>query len=371
MAARLTDKTLYAAAGMDPKTGLPTRIGGKCEGLKKDEVRKQLRILDEQDAINAFTWHNLPDGLNGRLLERILYYKGQGAMFKLNDKFYFLPYALQAPDDSSGIDVYGRFTGITPLPFNGTTADKEKPLIKGLTYKPVYDVQTPLNFLDKSDSEIRRFLDESCVILKDYTEQMSQTNISRQVVNDPLLDFMSEMLPFMRTALANSTGITGLRVTSPDEAISVLTANEALIQAALNGQPFVPITGNLDFQLLTKGGTVKAEEFLLCLQALDNYRLSLHGLDNGGLFQKRSHMLEAEQETNSGNTGLVLRDKLQNRQDFCDIFNSIHGLGIWCEPSETVLGMDRDGDMVAGSNESGNSNMATSEEVTIDEDIDG
>lgn len=373
MSARLTDKALYDAAGMDPKTGLPKRFNpnpGAC--ITKEDIRKQLRILDEQDAINSFTWYNLPDGLNSRLIERILYYKGQGAMFKMNDKFYFLPYALQAPEDSSGIDVYGRFTGITPLPFNGTATDKEKPLIKGLTYKPVYDVQTPLSFIDKSPEELKEFIDTSCVILKDYTEQYAQTNISRQIINDPLLDFMSEMFPFMRTTLVNSTGIEGMRVNNQDDAVSVMTANQALLNAALTGQPFVPIVSNIDFQLLAKGSGMKAEEFLLALQALDNYRLSLHGLDNGGLFQKRSHMLEAEQKTNSGNTGLVIRDKLQNRQDFCDIFNSIHGLGIWCEPSETILGMDRDGDMIAGSNESGNSNMSEQvEEETIDESYNG
>lgn len=88
---------------------------------------------------------------------------------------------------------------------------------------------------------------------------------------------------------------------------------------------------------------------MLALQSLDNYRLSLYGLDNGGLFQKKSHMLAAEQEMNAGNTGLVAEDGLRNRQDFCVIANSIFGTSMWCEPSETTLGMDRDGDMVAGS----------------------
>lgn len=89
------------------------------------------------------------------------------------------------------------------------------------------------------------------------------------------------------------------------------------------------------------------------MQSLDNYRLSLHGLDNGGLFQKRSHMLEAEQEMNAGNVGLVMRDRLQCRQEFCNIANSIWGLDMWCEPSETVIGMDITGDGVAGDDEAG------------------
>jgi hypothetical protein len=87
------------------------------------------------------------------------------------------------------------------------------------------------------------------------------------------------------------------------------------------------------------------------MQSLDNYRLSLYGLDNGGLFQKKSHMLEAEQNMNTGNTGLILQDSLKCRQDACDIINSVWDLDVWCEASEVVLNIDRNGDMQAGGEE--------------------
>lgn len=80
------------------------------------------------------------------------------------------------------------------------------------------------------------------------------------------------------------------------------------------------------------------------MQALDNFRLSMYGLENGGLFQKKSHMLEAEQKMNNGNIGLIMQDGLTLRQDFCNIINSIWGIGIWCEVSETVSGADRNFD---------------------------
>ena len=54
---------------------------------------------------------------------------------------------------------------------------------------------------------------------------------------------------------------------------------------------------------------------------------------------------------NQGKASLVLQDKLKNRQDFCDIVNSIWGLGIWCEISESVLGIDRDLDGEASDND--------------------
>lgn len=357
--ARLEDPSVLIQAGIDPKTGLPIRAGSNRCTLKAD-IKKQLRIVDEQNAVNRFTWYNLPEGLNGRLMERILYYKGQGMFFFLKDKFYFLPYALDG-----SIDVYGRFTGVTPLPFNGSTGDgtKERPWITGLTFEPIYDVVVPEDY--ESVEAIMDKLEGSCVLLKDYTEQYAQTNIARQIINDPILDVMAECFPYLRTALKNSTGVQGMRVGTENESANVWAANNAINKAALEGDSKVPIVGTVDFQDLTSGETAKAEEFLLAMQSLDNYRLSLYGLDNGGLFQKKSHMLEAEQEMNTGNVGLVMRDSLQNRQDFCTICNSLWGLDMWCEISETVIGMDTTGDGVAGDNEAGQKEMIQ-EEATDD-----
>lgn len=348
------DLDAYYAAGINPQTGLPIKAGDNgISCISKADIKKQLRILDEQDAVNRFTWYNLPSGLNSRLMERILYYKGQAMFFKIKDNFYFLPYALDGT-----IDVYGRFTEVTPLPFNGSTKakdGKELPWIPGLKRKVAYDIQMPEDYVSEEGEinwdKIEEDQDNYCVLLKDYTEQVSQTNISRQVLQDPILDVMADMFPFMRTALLNGTGVQGMRVNSQDEYANVEAASRSVNRAALEGKKYIPIVGNVDFQDLAGGELAKAEEFLLAMQSLDNYRLSLYGLDNGGLFQKKSHMLEAEQAMNTGTTGLVMRDSLQNRQDFCNIVNSIFGLQIWCEPSEVVMGMDMNGDMMAGSNE--------------------
>ena len=329
----LGDPSTLISAGIDPKTKLPLKMTESDCNLKRD-IRRLLRILDEQNAINRYTWHNLPDGLDGHLLERILYYKAQGAFFYIDElnKFFFLPYAL-----SSGIDVYGRFNDITPLPFNGSTSDSDdkkppKPWIEGLTRKVIYEVQSEL----KSETILN-----GCVLLGDYCKQISQTNISRQILQEPILDLMSECFPYMRTALIRATGIQGMRVNSESDQASVQLAAESVKEAALTGKPWIPIVSNVEYQELTDGVVGKSEEFLLAMQSIDNFRLSMYGLNNGGLFQKKSHMLEAEQNMNAGNVGLVYQDGLTIRQRFCDIVNSIWNLGIYCEASETILNIDR------------------------------
>lgn len=331
----MTDTETLIAAGFDPKTGLPYRFTASSKADLKPNLRRLLRITDEQDAINRYTWYNLPKGLSAHLIERILYYKGQGAFFYMptNETFYFLPYTL-----SGNLDVYGRFTGITPLPFNGTTGadkDKQKPWIDGLERTPIYDIILPEDLTIKD-------LETSCVLLHDYSQQISQTNIPRQQLQDPLLDVMADCIPFMRTSLLNSTGVTGIRVNGQEGAANVMAASRALDCAALTGEKYIPIVDAIDMQDLSGSNVATSEQFLLAMQSLDNLRLSMYGLENGGLFQKKSHMLEAEQRMNTGNIGLIMQDGLHNRQEFCDIINSIWGLGIWCEVSETVSGADRD-----------------------------
>ena len=334
--AKMIDVHTLIQAGIDPKTGLPIKAESGCESTLKSDIKKLLRILDEQNAINRYKWYNLPDGLTGQMIERILYYKGQAMFFYVKElnQFFFLPYALDG-----SIDIYGRYTGVRPLPFNGSTEikkeDKLEPIAKYITSikrEPIYDI-----YLEELTEDV---MDTKCVLLSDYSRQISQINISRQILQDPLLDVMADCVPFLRTALLNSTGVQGMRVTSQDEYANVKLASAAIDNAALNSQKYVPVVGQVDFQDLAAGQVAKSEEFLLTMQSLDNLRLSFYGLDNGGLFQKKSHVLEAEQEMNTGNCGLIYQDGLTLREEFCDMVNSITGLGIWCEASEVVIGLD-------------------------------
>lgn len=332
----MIDINTLIQAGIDPKTGLPIKLESGCESTLKSDIKKLLRILDEQDAINRYKWYNLPDGLTGQMIERILYYKGQAMFFYVKElnQFFFLPYALDG-----SIDIYGRYTGVRPLPFNGSTEtkkeDKLEPIAKYITSlkrEPIYDI-----WLEELTEDV---MDTKCVLLSDYSKQISQINISRQILQDPLLDVMADCVPFLRTSLLNSTGVQGMRVASQDEYNNVKLASAAIDNAALNGQKYIPVVGQVDFQDLTSGQVAKSEEFLLTMQSLDNLRMSFYGLDNGGLFQKKSHVLEAEQEVNAGNVGLIYQDGLTLREEFCDMVNSITGLGIWCEASEVVIGLD-------------------------------
>lgn len=343
--ARLPNPQLLLQAGINPKTGLPVKMNGSDPGMLKESIKKQLRILDEQNAVNRYKWINFPAQLSSQEIERLIYYRGQLALFYLEElnQFFLLPYALDGT-----LDAYGRFNTVHPVPIasgskDKTVLEKEKALADYLATKSfhvLYDVVLPEEFIEKPDF----YLTECCVLVHDYTKQLSETIIPRQNIMDPLLDIMSNCIPYMNTALSNSTGVTGVIVNDEGESAQVLIASQAVQNASLNGEKWVPMQGNITFQNLTNGTVTKPEEFLLAMQGLDNYRLSLHGLENGGLFQKKSHMLEAEQEMNSGNMSLILKDGLNIRQRFSDIVNSVWGTGTGCIPAEEIIMADLNGD---------------------------
>ena len=322
------------------QAGLPESKYGEKQArtsVLKERVKQILRTTDEQNAINRYTWYNLPD-ITGQELERLLYYRGQLCIFynKDLDKFFYLPYALDGD-----IDVYSRFTAVHPVPMGATEGQKEDGRTKqlatwlsGINLKVHYDIVLPEDLtLD--------MLTNSTALLHDYSKQLSQTITPRQQLNDSLIDVESECIPFMRTALALSTGITGVRVDGKNSAQLVDVVSQGLVDAALGGQAFLPIIGQTDFQELTTGQVARAEEFLLAMQSIDNIRLGTYGLENGGIFQKKAHELQAEANMAGGEVGLVMQDGLAIRQHWCNIVNSIWGLGVWCEVSEVASSADK------------------------------
>ena len=336
--ANLPDLDTLFQAGINPKTGLPIKFSSKNN--TKEGIKHFLRIIDEQDATNRYVWYNLPTNITSQELERLLYYKGQICFFYDKDleDFYFTPYALDGT-----IDFYGRFNTIHPVPMTSGTDDKgNKALAEYLAAKKlkcIYGVKLPEELKEED-------LFNGTVLLHDYTKQLSQLIVPRVSINDPLLDAMAECVPFMQTNLLLSTGINAIRVNDADQAQNVDDAARSMKNAALTQHPWLAIEGNVEFQELANGQVGKSEEYMLAMQSLDNLRLSGYGLDNGGLFEKKAHELQSEADINGGPVGLVLQDGLSIRQNFCNIVNSIWGLGIWCEPAQNVSGADIDNDGV-------------------------
>lgn len=370
---RMIDADLYRRAGIDPNKILRTAPVSKSTSSLKENIRRNLRISDEQEAINRFVWENLPEGMTSQELERLLYYHGQLCFFydEATENFVFMTFAMDA-----GPDIYGRYISIQPVPIalgevSDKASDKEKAaVVRQASYyssrslKVLHDIAAPWDVME----DPAQFAKEHCVILRDYTPQRGQHIIPRQVLQEGVIDVEADCIPFMRTALLNSTGIQGVQVRDKNGAKEIELASQSVDNAALAGRKYVAMAGQFDFQVLADGTAAKAEEFLLAQQSIMNFRRSLLGLTNGGLFQKKAHELQAEADMNSGSVDLILQDCLTQRQTFADIVNSYTGIGINCRVSEVASGMDKnmDGEISEDPNEGPNS-PAAQEGETVNE----
>lgn len=341
--AKLFDIKTMIQAGIDQKTGLPVRLDLEGEELK-NQFRRAFRIIDEQDAVNRYKWFNLPCDLSSEELERLIYYRGQLCFFyfKELDKFYILPYALDGT-----IDFYGRFNSVHPIPFSVGTTDEEKKKIKEMETLLSTIRLTVIKDPVLEEDLTEEMLENSCVLLHDYTKQLSQTIISRQQINDCFVDMEAEILPYMATALLAGSGVKGMRVNDADAKEETERASKQIKYSAMTKKLFVAMTSTCDFQELADGSPLKAEEYLLALQGVENIRKGTLGIENGGIFQKKAHKLESEQTGNNSSVATVFQDGLSIRQRFCNIVNSIWGTEIWCEPSEAVISEDLNMDGVS------------------------
>jgi hypothetical protein len=250
--AKMIDANLYRQAGFNPETIHKQSCNTMPIGTPlRDNLFQQHELVDREIAATRYKWTNLPVGMSSQDLERLLYYKGNLCFFYMEslNQFFILPYALQG-----GIDVYGRFVSVHPIPLATTGADDNaevKKQIKALqdlfttiNLECQYDVILPEELLEDPD----RYIKNSCVLLKDYTNGLAQTITPRANLQKPLLDVMSNIVPYLNTALMNSTGVSGVRVNNADEKESVMEASNAIYKASLNGNKWVPMKGSLEFQ---------------------------------------------------------------------------------------------------------------------------
>ena len=274
MGAKMIPRELYEQAGMEvPYNGKYSSAATTATNTNplKEGMRQIFKDIDKQDAVNRYVWGNLPSGITGQLLEEVLYHRGQGAFFYLDtlNKFFFLPYALSAKD-GTGLDPYGRFLNITPLPLAGGTVDKDgnaKPWLPGKVFDVAYDVILPEE-LTIDD------LKNKAVLLQDYTPSaLTRTCTPRATKQEEIIDVMADTVPLLRTAMVNGVGVVGVKIQSADEDVNIQMANYQVQNAAINGTRYIGLLTKLDMEeMANASGALDTENYMRALQSLDNLR---------------------------------------------------------------------------------------------------
>lgn len=334
-------KQLFAGCpGFDASTLLKT---------SQELVNAYKEILMDNDIIQYSKrgrWYNLPFGIDGEIIDRIMYYKGRGNIFyvKTVGKFYFLPFTL-----SGEIDCVGRYLDITPLIFGGSDDNEvDKSFIQDYVLSPIYDVLIP----EQVTTEV---IEKGCVILNDRTQRRTQHIIPMYMKNEPLIDLEAKILALLRTGTMNKVGLKGIKSAGPDDSTKIIQASLSKELFAILGYTYLPIEAGLDTLQELNDVNTNLQELCMILQSIDNLRLNNLGIQNGGVFEKQGTVLQTEAMYGVAPTELLEDDYVYQRQKFCTIANSIYGTRMWYEP---VSQMNMD-DPFAEKEKVGNQSTAT------------
>ena len=110
--------------------------------------------------------------------------------------------------------------------------------------------------------------------------------------------------------------------------VARVVLREAGITADAVSAVAVFLVDEIEFQDLGLNSGETPEGSLMYMQSIDHYRQSLMGVKNTGVYEKKAHVLEGEEEVNEESVQSVLLDGLENRKRFCEIANKVFNLSI-------------------------------------------
>lgn len=311
-----------------------------------EKLKWAIRIQEEQEFISCFKWYGLPEDISSEFLERLMYYKGTLCFFyyEPTKRFYFMPYNFRG-----SLDFYGRIEEMRAIPFYQSKKEKdadgkskEMTADQLLLQYALYNVKNVDFSKVYSDEELMH----SAVILNDYTPQFSQNSSiePRQAINDSFICKQADILSLLYTNLIAGSGVKGIKVPSAEAKKEALSVSKDIENSAKLGCIYIPILSSLDLQELSSNTRGKVEEYLMAYQSIDNLRKSMFGLSNNGVYEKKTQMLQDELGQRMSEVNTILKNRLNERQHFCLIANSIWGTNLWCDYSEEVIDNDMNKD---------------------------
>ena len=293
-----------------------------------------------QETIERFEWSGLPNELNHDLIERIIYFRYKGALFRSDlGRYMFLPFTLRG-ENTKTIDSYGRYVEIVPVLFTGQwklagdgSSQEDIAYMSDRSYEVVYDM--PENREESDDPEIatqtqEEYSKDKAVILTDTSLEISQDFSPMQYFSKVINEQLADILVLVNMDLISSAKV--FYLVAKDEAQKQAIEKELydLDDHIMNeGKRYVIVTSLMDVQELNglNQHSKDTSRYFQSYQSIDNIRKSMIGCATGGTFLKQEHTTEMETE-NSTDGDSVLKNALRMREQFCEIANAVFDLNI-------------------------------------------
>ena len=281
----------------------PVGTSNSYDRLKLETLLTRKSMIE---FIERYEWKNLPPELTQDLIERILFFRGKGCLFKgIDEKFRFLPFTLKGR-----IDLYGRYVHISPVLFSGSVSGDKEEYIPQLELAVAYSVE------DEGET----------VILTDASLAISQDNPYMYNTLSPLIEQLVDILVLVNIDLVSSAKVFYLVATDEAQKKAIEAELQNLDINILNGKRAFVVVSPTELQPLQKEASKDSVRYFQSYQSFDNLRKDILGIPNGGTFMKQEHMTEAESSQNGNSGSQVYKNGLRMRKEFCAIANKLFGL---------------------------------------------
>lgn len=265
---------------------------------EKLDYQQLIFNMDFEQATGRYVWENLPEGIESHLIETMLYFRGSLAGVFNGGKLIVLPYANQGT-----INQYGLPTKVKLLTFNGTSADENEPYGAGKEYKV------------SSNANIE---ESGAVLLYDrFPVSRSGLVAPRFITNSGIIELEAEIISRIKSNIKNSDKKV---VFYADDDNQKQAFQKAINEAYEADSPFVVVVkgsnkwgkDNTDYMHGDVG--LKAQELFESWQSVNNIRVMSEGILNGGAFEKKERVVNAEVGDENAQSSLILDSGLTVRK---------------------------------------------------------
>lgn len=293
--------------------------GDYAIGMNNFFLMKELK-----EYVSRFEWKNLPQGVNGNILETMLYYKGQLAFFKLAEQYYILPFVY-----TGQINHYGIQEKLIPISFNGTVEDDTNKITKFAGEKIAYVYERA-----GMDDPV----EDVAVVLKAGSGMFLNNSVPPVVVTDQIRAKLVENLILIRNNLILSQPVKYVNVMNEAAAKSLQLQVDTMLNDILNGSVVQTIVGKLTLEdINTEVSKLVPQQLWQSLESLNSLRLDYLGILNNGVFEKRERFLSDEVAGKQATAKLLLEDDLNNRKIFCKLVNKVFGLNVSVDLNKNLI----------------------------------
>lgn len=270
---------------------------------------------------NYLIWGGLPEGLTSWNLNRMLYFRGSLAGFKLGGDIYILPYVI-----TGGINCYGLPNAIQPITFNGGNlgkGEKIDPFGKELKLpmgRGGVGVEAP-----------------GAVILYDSVPwAATMASPSRYTHNQVIINEIAETLARINInmVVANKKFFFVVR----DESQAQVVRFE-LNQAFSSDSPFTVITNPMEIQNIQDTKDDYTAELFGIVKNWDSIRCFISGIQSRYFgADKKERLITDEMEGQEEQTDLVGNLRFRNAKQWADDMNRYFGSNITVSINEVIEG---------------------------------